>query len=346
MYICSMKKLFLFLLISAVIYFPACDNDFDLIDNWIEIPVVYGLLDKADTAHYVRVEKAFLDPETDAFQIAQIPDSIYYQNVSLELEEVTPGGTTNTYALDLVDGALEGYPRDEGIFAQNPNYLYKTKIPLNSENTYRIAINNDDTGNSIKASTPIIEDITIFTPPAPTVSTTFRLWNNLLPIRFSWSKDINASIFDLVVTINYLEKDGNGVVTPKSILWTVAKNLEVLDDNSVSVEDVPYETMLQIMANNIPADGKCRQFIDLDIEVVAGGEELRRYLEVNSANIGITGSIPLNTYSNIPEGRGIFSTRTSERIEGIQITGELIDIMEEGETLAGRNFIGAGGTCP
>ncbi|MCC7244082.1 MAG: hypothetical protein IT269_00265, partial [Saprospiraceae bacterium] len=59
-----MQKL-LFLPLLALLV-ASCSNDFDVAAPWKEIPVVYGLLSPQDTAHYIRIEKAFLDASEGA----------------------------------------------------------------------------------------------------------------------------------------------------------------------------------------------------------------------------------------------------------------------------------------
>src|SRR5688572_30550330 len=126
-----MKWIFGLLTLSIILY--SCDNELVVIDEWKDIPVVWGLLNKSDTAHYIRVEKAYLDPTTSALDIARIPDSLYYENASVSLKRVNTG---QIFPLERVIGELEGYPRDTfqqsdpdsaGIFAETPNYLYKIK---------------------------------------------------------------------------------------------------------------------------------------------------------------------------------------------------------------------------
>src|SRR5688572_27152203 len=117
-----MKWIFGLLTLSVILY--SCDNELVVTDEWKDIPVVWGLLNASDTAHYIRVEKAFLDPTTSAFDIAQIPDSLYYDNASVSLRRISSG---QVFPLQRVNGDLEGYPREEGIFAETPNYLYKIK---------------------------------------------------------------------------------------------------------------------------------------------------------------------------------------------------------------------------
>ena len=65
----------------ALIFFTACKDELNTVEGWKDIPVVYGLLSLNDTATYIRIEKAFVDPNKSAFDIAQIPDSLYYKDV-------------------------------------------------------------------------------------------------------------------------------------------------------------------------------------------------------------------------------------------------------------------------
>src|SRR5688572_25735004 len=108
-------------ILAAIIVFASCDNELIVTDEWKDIPVVWGLLNESDTAHYIRVEKAFLDPTTSALDIARIPDSLYYDNALVSLRRISTG---QIFPLERVNGDLEGYPREGGVFAETPNYLY------------------------------------------------------------------------------------------------------------------------------------------------------------------------------------------------------------------------------
>ena len=88
-------KLLIAFLIGGLFTFSACDNEIDLVAEWKSIPVVYGLINVQDTAHYLRIEKAFLDPSVGAPTLAQIPDSLYYDNILVQIERT--GATTDLY---------------------------------------------------------------------------------------------------------------------------------------------------------------------------------------------------------------------------------------------------------
>jgi len=96
-----------------VFLLSACDNELNVIEDRKDIPVVYGFLTASDTAQYIRLEKAFVDPTTSALDLAKIPDSLYYDD-ELVTVEITDEDTDETYRLVRVDGNNEGYVRDEG----------------------------------------------------------------------------------------------------------------------------------------------------------------------------------------------------------------------------------------
>ncbi|HEX5626239.1 MAG TPA: hypothetical protein VFX48_09500, partial [Saprospiraceae bacterium] len=108
--------------LGSLLILSSCSEDFQLTEPYKDIPVVYGIIKRTDTAQYIRVQKAFVDENLAASQIAKNPDSLYYTNPEVKLINAT---TKKEYTLFRVDGNLEGYPREAGPFATAPNYLYK-----------------------------------------------------------------------------------------------------------------------------------------------------------------------------------------------------------------------------
>ena len=72
-------------LLSTFLY--SCETDFDVTSDWEDIAIVYGLLDPTDTAQYIKINKAFLDKSVSALVIAQNPDSLYYKNIVVQLQQ-------------------------------------------------------------------------------------------------------------------------------------------------------------------------------------------------------------------------------------------------------------------
>jgi hypothetical protein len=79
-----MNKMGAILVLLATCFFTSCKNDVEINGEWKDISVVFGLLNQSDTAHYVRISKAFLG-EGDALVFAQQFDSLYYRPELLEV---------------------------------------------------------------------------------------------------------------------------------------------------------------------------------------------------------------------------------------------------------------------
>ncbi len=157
-----MKKLFLPLLaLMALSILPSCSEKFSVAAPYKSITIIYGLLDKGDTAHYIRVEKAFLDDNKSALVMAKDPDSSFFNNINVRIQKVSMAGVaiaSDTIHLSRVDLNLEGYPKDSGTFFNSPNYAYKFKGVLNPNYIYRIIVNNSASGEVDSAETPIIDN--------------------------------------------------------------------------------------------------------------------------------------------------------------------------------------------
>ncbi len=331
------------ILLTAVVglLLASCNNDLELTAPWKDIPVVYGLINHQDTAHYIRVEKAFLDPETDAFTLAQIADSLYYDQAVVKLRNTATG---QTWTLERVDGNLEGYVRQPGIFAQAPNYLYKIRgdvIGLQGGEELEFILERGDDKEPVTATTRVLEDMH-FATGLPGDKLSFRYTSDT---RVAWVPGPYARVFDLIMYIHYRETDPDnpGNVLDKTLVWKVRKGIERelsggQPASSVLVE-FPGLEFYQFMANNIEAnEAVVRAFQSIDLEVVGAGAEFKELLDISQANVGITGAQELPRYSNLSEGVGIFSSRVLLRKDGIVLTPESRDSLALGIYTKKLNF--------
>ncbi len=93
-----MRKILVLLIACCVsVSLQNCSNEFELTEKWKDITVVYGLLDGSDTAQYILIEKAFLDESTSALLIAQNPDSLFYNNIIVEMQEIPVSGGSGSF---------------------------------------------------------------------------------------------------------------------------------------------------------------------------------------------------------------------------------------------------------
>ncbi|MFT6709525.1 MAG: hypothetical protein ACJATF_004394, partial [Flavobacteriales bacterium] len=282
--------------------------------DWKDIPVVYALISTADTAHYIRLEKAFLDPETSALVLAQVSDSIYYSDASVKLVNTDDN---REYVFTKVDGNLEGYQRESGIFADTPNWLYKLKTngidTLSPGTEYQLIVNRTETSEPVTSTIETLSDITISKPIESSVVKFYSKIDGMpsIPINpnFRWIYNKNNTVlFNANLTFFY-DETINGVTENKSFVWPLVTNLRI--DGSTTSESIKidteefYKIILQNIEEEITAVRKVRY---INLEVIGGGQAFRDYLDVNQANTGLTSSQVIPNFTNLSEGYGIFSS--------------------------------------
>lgn len=301
----------LFLFLGATLLWSSCETDFQLEGEWKDIPVVYSFLSAQDTAYYIRVERAFLEPGGNAREIAQIPDSIYYgiNDVTVKLERLSDGTTAT---LERVDGRDEGYPREEGDFVNEPNYLYKlrrSQLNLNEGNDFRVIIERDGE-EPATASSVMISEIEVANLP---ISGFFNFGDYSKTTRFGFRPSgEEGRVFDIRMIFKYRETDPANPANflSKEAVWVIANN--IIRDEEVSAQSVtvPNEAFYQFVASELePISNGNRKFDGIYIQVTAAGVEIEDYLRIANANIGITSAQSIPVYSNVQNGVGIVSSR-------------------------------------
>ena len=324
-----MKYIFYTLLLIG---FISCDNELDVVEDFKDIPVVYGFISLSDTAQYIRVERAFIDESTSALELAQIPDSLYYDNPTVTLEHVNSG---NQYQLNRVDGNLEGYVREDGAFAQSPNYLYKirsSEMNLVAEDEYKLIINRGDDTDLIETQTTLLSGADLKVPNVSNGS--LVSFNSIDFTTFTWIASPNARIFNVIIDFNYRERMANtsNSFEAKTVTWTAAKNLRKNDDSdrvSIEIDGANFYTFIK---GAIPeVEGIERRFDDLTIYISSGGAEIQEFVQIGSANLGITSTQDPPFFSNIEGGRGVFSSTYDLVLPNAAVTNQTLDSIRGGQ---------------
>ena len=121
----KIKKYLFFIFISlGLVVLNSCNEKVKLVGNFQETAVVYGLLDQADSLHYIKINRAFIGPG-NALEIAQIPDSSYFNNVEAIISEYTNGTLTRSWLLR--DTILDNKDPNGVFYApEHKVYYFKT----------------------------------------------------------------------------------------------------------------------------------------------------------------------------------------------------------------------------
>jgi len=359
-----MKKSFLLLGSLALLLFASCKEDFDVAAPYKDITVVYGMLNIADTAHYIRVQKAFLDETKSAIEMAQNPDSIYYPEgaLTVRFQEINAAGNiTSDEEMSRVDLNAEGYPKEGGAFASSPNIGYKSKKTLNPANKYRVVIRNTVTGDVDSAETYII---TNSTEP----STGFYISQAFIPtFRINFSKPNPKAAFSMTVhtpsnppgytgrsitayfegamRIKYASVKGGDTTTGQSILYQFGGTRPGTEAGGTFSLTTTHESILNFIANAIPAaaPGEVRLLdSSADLMVWAAGPDYANYLQFASTQGGLSADQIRPVYTNIrgKDAYGLLSTRKLYERDNIRIDVPTMDSLVHNPDLQHLRFIG------
>ena len=310
----------------------SCDNELNLVESKIETPVIYGLLDLQDTAQYIRVERAFIDQSISALTLAQNPDSLYYPNAVVQIIDLTDNFA---YTLTEVDGNEEGYPREDGVFAQSPNTLYKinsTVMNLVPGRNYQLSVTYDETQPPATGTTKLLRNTVIDLPNANRAFDATSL--NGIRIKFR-SEDFGLQtepIYDVFFEM-IINETSAGQSIVRTITIPIRRNFSETD---FRVENEAFYSGIRSALMVDP--NVTRRIQDLKLVVIAGGEELANYIRVTQANLGITSSQDVPTYTNLSTGVGVFSSRNTARSESLELTGPSIDSLQNGRITGMLNF--------
>ena len=322
-----MRKYVLAALATAAV-FAGCKNDFDVLADYKDITVVYGLLNQNDTAHYIKINKAYLG-EGNAFLMADVADSVNYQaaDLTVKLEEYNNSTLTNTFPLIRTVNEIA---KDTGLFASDANILYKSTATLNPQRRYKLVINNNKTGTTITSETPMIENLVVTNPQNN--QQVNIVGNNSFQFTAAFKSAKNALVYSMLIRFKYNEINTvTSQVVTKSIDWALP-NIKSSNTNGGETLQIPLnpDGLFQLLANNLGAPGVNieRQTAGLEFTFYAGGADLSTYLDVNGPSNTLQQEKP--EYTNITNGLGIFSSRYNKTVGNITLSPQSLDSLLNG----------------
>ncbi|XOV67316.1 MAG: hypothetical protein ACFHU9_17000 [Fluviicola sp.] len=309
----------------------ACNDKVDVIGDFQETAVVYGLLDQSDSIHFIKITRAFVGPG-NALEISKIPDSNYFQNISVSITEELPGGAIGrTWTLfdTLVDTKETNgvfYAPEQKVYAfythEKDNSDSPTFAPLNTLAKYNLHIMIDEGQESqfeVYGSTQIVSGITTSTD-APHYQFKFAEDANVTgEYRASvmFVNTGNAALINSTLFIDVKSFHGNDSLV-KRIKWKLGEN--ATDNGTTAVFSVNGESFFELIDQALEDESinVTRRVIEgITVEVVGGSEDLYTYILVNKPNNSLTQNKP--TFTNLSATNehpaiGLFSSRYTRRV--------------------------------
>ena len=320
-----MKKKIIGSLILLTVLFSSCSEKIDLIGNFQETAVIYGLLDQADTLHYIKITRAFIGPG-DAMQIAQIADSSYFDQVDATITEELNGSVTRIWQLKdtlIQDKNTNGVfygpiqkvyyfktlatgQNEVQVISPNPN---ETSLHKDAIYKLKVILNNGEF--EVNGETELASGLTT---TASSQNFTFKFSDNpgeYVSTSVAASSTGNCFVVNTKLEIQYNEYIGNNK-TLKSFDWNLGE-VDVVPNSSrtfVALGETFYDLMISKVVND-PQITR-RTFNGIRITLVGGAEELYNYMVVNKPSSTLAQTKPSYTNLSVSNGKrvvGIFSSR-------------------------------------
>lgn len=359
--------------VGIALLWSGCSNEVEVIGEWKEIPIIYGLVNLLeDSVTYIRVEKAFLPPNTSAYEVAKIADSLYYPAQDIDVLLYENDVVVDT--LEQVDLNQLGIVKDTGTFASNVNYAYRTFFNFmksyDVNYNYRIEVHNKVTGNTFAASTKSINwdgnfEITV---PSVNLPIDFYTYNvsqqrdEFKSISVNWREAEDAGIYDMRLLVHYaeFEVDVNQTGEPeiagtrecKTLEWLHTLNFLSIDEPSADgifrreVEGDKFFEHLAERLSSLSGTNRRRCFTGIDVVVDAAGEDFAEYIKAQNANESLIGGLyPIDPYTNVENGFGIFSTRIRRSKVDYFLDGDNLDYLSTSPQTQHLGFRSTGCSC-
>lgn len=343
--------------------FSQCSNEIEVIGTWKEIPIVYAILEQGAGPHYIRIEKAYLPPETDAYEVAQNPDSIYFAADEIKVEISQNGIFLETLTRVNLDDL--GIVKDSGIFAKSPNIAYQMSSTItNANREFTLEITNLRTGqkyvsteNTMNLGAPSnlgFSNLGVVTPSSFKALQWSDANYEMKDIQFNWTQpEANnagkgfGAIYDLTLRFHYgefqvdaFDNEISGTREFKYMDWTPVQSIFAAPSVSQSINGSRFYDFVANSFSDVTGTNTRRCVVSLDVIVDAATTSLAEYIKVNNANTGLIGGLyPLEPYSNVAGGYGMLAFK-KRIIKALDLDSDVALYLNTVTELKSLGFVG------
>ncbi len=303
-----MNKLFaVYSCLLAFVLLTSCSEEITLTNDQKETAVIYGLLDQADTIHYIKINRAF-SGKNNSLEVAQIPDSSYFKDVQAFVYEIKKGDTLRKWKLR--DTLIEN--KEPGIFygpIQKVYYFETTKnAPLIGESgrTYMFHGRFEKNKFEVTSTTELIYGNSLIYPVSN--GNSFNFANGVIDnpeynstgIKFTPGNSITTNT-KLRITIK--EFIGQ-TFTLKSFDWNIG-DLDISDGASTTGINAMGSAFYPLIAKNCTKDPAItkRQLASIELQVTFASEVLFNYITLNKPSSSLAQN-KIN-YTNLTASNGM-----------------------------------------
>lgn len=326
------------IILASTALVTSCKDDIDFAGDHVETPVLFGLLDKNDSLHYVKLTRTF-GGSNNSIDVALIADSSYFQNAEIVVEEwasLPPNNVfTKVRSWILKDTVLTN--KVAGAF-YSPNqkvYYFQTQaynalnqpaigdqnplVALKDEATYKIIANINGGQIVVNGETKLVTGMSIASPSSNGNYSFVKTVNGVKEYNGASLKcnNGNAQVIDARIQFFFNEYYGSTPVE-KSFTWKVGEYNGDAVQGTTSSFSANGETFYQLVSQNCTNDPTItkRQMTSIRLIMTGGSEDLNKYILVNQPSSSLAQNKPTFTNLTRTDGGpviGLFSSRMTTK---------------------------------
>jgi len=308
----------LFIAVTALLSLNSCKDDLNLIGSYKETPVVIGILNQFDSVHYVKVTRAFIgNGTTSSLDIAQIPDSNYFNNVTVTVrEKLANGSVSRTFVLH---DTLIPNKDPNGVFYSPTQKVYvfytSSSAPLNADRTYALDVNIDNGRIQVVGETELVKGM-LYSPTVSNFNASLKFKDNLgyKTQGIKLNDHGTAQKLSCKLRFNYREYTNYPTVfEDKSVSMDLGEADPVSGDLTYTFNaegNIFYTTIKNAITSNAGVDR--RKYTSIEVLTVGGSVELTNYINLAEPSTDLAQSKPEYSNLTVNEGFkviGLFSAR-------------------------------------
>lgn len=310
---------FSFIAIAFSMLISSCKEDIDLTGDAQETAVVYGLLNQADSVHFVKINRAFLTND-NSLVTAQIPDSNYFQNVEATVTEIVNGNVLRTWTLQ--DTIIEN--KEPGVFyaPQQKLYYFKTTTaqPLiaNANTQYKLNVSVNEGEFSVSGITKLVSGMAITQPQSYfTFATSDIATKGYATSTIGFTKG-DAFVANVKIQITIKEFIGTNLTT-KVLDWNVGDLNSASMTTATNLVNANGKTFYTVIRDGVTNDPNITKRMLKSIKVIltGGSEDLEKYMKLVAPSSSLAQTKPTFTNLTATNDRkvvGIFSARSTTSV--------------------------------
>ncbi|MFA6128144.1 MAG: hypothetical protein WC699_12655 [Bacteroidales bacterium] len=308
----------------------SCETGIEINSTNQDVPIVYCVLNSADSFQYVRLQKTYLIDQA-ALEFPPDQDSMLFTGeIVVTMERWSAGKVIETIRFTETNEI----PKDSGFFPSEKNILYMAKANIVPNQIYRLYIYLGSKEKILYAETSSLGKLVVI-DPLPIQERKISLYSgNNYTCR--WQPVANAGVYQVVLRFNYKETV-DGIEKIKHLDWPQTFASPGSDAEYLS-NDISGSRFMHILQDNLSdGSGITREVIGMNFQIVSGSMEMKYYIESTSPSEGALMEKPV--YSNITNGIGLFCSAAKIDVDQLLLSPVTIDSIAYGQFTRNLGFL-------